>query len=221
MDESQAMEDQLAAMFAARTGLSPERIKEFARQSNLDLGMFNQRRSRSDLLKRHERSRTKIISMMMSSNTMFSLQSSMHDTKPVAEFPITPDLSACTPIYVSSLKAGNTYRGRLLRGTLVVQPVVMQGVQTLLEDEKGDLVSVSIYNALPAGIPQDLQSKWAAAQRTFAQGRRLAILEPFYKLAGDGSHVVRVDNPREVVWLDAADPTDADSWRAEGGCYYC
>ena len=216
MDESQARADHFAVNIAARTGLSPERTKQFALESNIDLGWINERRSRSDLLERHERGR----SFTMGPDT-FTLNFGMHETKPAAEFPITPDLSACTPIYVSSLKAGNTYRGRLLRGTLVVQPFVMEGVQTLLEDEKGDLVSVSIYNALPAGIPQDLQSKWAAAQRTFAQGRRLAILEPFYKLAGDGSHVVRVDNPREVVWLDAADPTDADSWRAEGGCYYC
>lgn len=44
----------------------------------------------------------------------------------------------------------------------------------------------------------------------------MAVLEPFYKVVTDGSLGVRVDNPREVVWLDDIGPSDVDGWRAEG-----
>lgn len=220
MTESQARAEHLAEMFAAMTGLPPERVEQFTRKSNIDLGGIGQPRSRDELLERHERSRKEIISMMTSDAQTFSLNLGTYKTKSAADFPSPPALIACTPIHVHSLKAGNTYRGRLLRGTLAVQPIFVQSVQTLLEDEKGGLVCVSFYNALPRGTPQNIQSRWAAAQRIFAQGRRLAILEPFFKLAGDGSFMVRVDNPREVVWLDAVGPADADGWRAEGACYH-
>ena len=66
------------------------------------------------------------------------------------------------------------------------------------------------------GNPEDRQRQWAAGQRKFPAGRRMAVLEPFYKVATDGSLGVRVDNPREVVWLDDLGPSDADGCRAEG-----
>lgn len=50
---------------------------------------------------------------------------------------------------MSALEPGNAHCRRVLRGTLKVEPLVLSALHTLLEDERGDLVLVSIYNALP------------------------------------------------------------------------
>lgn len=36
------------------------------------------------------------------------------------------------------------------------------------------------------------------AQQLFPKGQAVAIIEPFYKVATDGTLIVRVDNPSEV-----------------------
>ena len=67
-----------------------------------------------------------------------------HDTKPAADFPTPPPLTALTPIAVASLTPGTTHRGRILRGTLAADAYAFNAVQTLLEDEHGGIVKVYI-----------------------------------------------------------------------------
>lgn len=204
------LREQLAAMMAAMPG-GPETME----QCGFDFERFGRPRSREELLADHALSRKKLAPPNYSQTAISWTHH--NDVKPVADFPHPPSVHDCTPVHVHSLKPQNTHRGRLLRGTLATQPVVIVGVQTLLEDELGNLVNVSFYNALP-GVPQDRTSQWYAAERLFSRGRRIAILEPYFKLAADGTFLVRVDNPRELLWLDALGPSDADGWRAEGVC---
>lgn len=56
-------------------------------------------------------------------------------------------------------------------------------------------LQVSLYNMIPGG---SWLERLNSASRMFPKGRHLAIIEPFYKVMGDGLHGVRVDNPAEV-----------------------
>lgn len=44
-----------------------------------------------------------------------------------------------------------------------------------------------------------LQDAKAYVEHKFPQGTRLTIIEPFYKIAGDGYFSVRVDDPADVI----------------------
>ena len=205
-------ENELCAMMAALSaGLPPELVEHFAERSGFNSEVSGRPLGREELLARHDASRKAHMPSPPEANTTHVHWACDHSTdyKPAAEFSGPPSISDCTPIHVRSLEVHSPHRRRLLRGTLAVEPFVLSGVHTLLEDELGDLVSVSFYNALP-GIPQERRSQFAAAQHVFARGRRLAILEPYYKVGeADSTFLVRVDNPREVVWLDGLGPSPA------------
>jgi hypothetical protein len=44
----------------------------------------------------------------------------------------------------------------------------------------------------------NLSRAFTLAQQLFRKGQAVAIIEPFYKVATDGTLIVRVDNPSEV-----------------------
>ncbi|KAH9311047.1 hypothetical protein KI387_026082 [Taxus chinensis] len=88
-------------------------------------------------------------------------------------------------IRVRDLRVGRTHRGRVLYGTLCVNPFKISGVMTLLEDDHGFAVRVAIYNVAQA----------ASLSCIYPQGAKVAIKEPYFKRALDGSLAVRVENP--------------------------
>jgi hypothetical protein len=55
------------------------------------------------------------------------------------------DLDVVTPVHARTLSIGTTHTGRVLRGTLVVDPMQATSLQSVLEDELGDVVKVSQY----------------------------------------------------------------------------
>lgn len=59
-------------------------------------------------------------------------------------------------------------------------------------------MQVFVYNHPGVEAGPSFRHKLTAAQKVFARGSAVAILEPFYKLMADGTHGVRVDNPTEV-----------------------
>jgi hypothetical protein len=62
-------------------------------------------------------------------------------------------------------------RGCILKGSLVCGPLVMAGTTWIFEDAMGGAARVSLYNG---------------AGRGFLLGSKIAIVEPFYKIAADG-----------------------------------
>ena len=79
---------------------------------------------------------------------------------------------------------------------------------------------VSVYNLIPPD--EDYTKMPRAADETFRVGRRLQILEPFYKVQLDGTLGIRVDNPAELVWGEpgaSLGPADAAGLQAEGNAH--
>lgn len=50
---------------------------------------------------------------------------------------------SCSSILIRDLVVGSTHRRRVLKGRTVTEAIKMQSVQTVLEDEAGDVVTVS------------------------------------------------------------------------------
>jgi hypothetical protein len=84
-------------------------------------------------------------SQMFGMGGQYMLQTTSNtDVKPVSNGSTStlPAPSKCTVVPAKSLQCSTTHRGQVLRGTLVVQPLVYSAVQTILQDEHGDLVKV-------------------------------------------------------------------------------
>lgn len=59
---------------------------------------------------------------------------------------------------------------------------------TLIDDVNGDLSALAVYN-----LDGD-------ANHLLYNGRKIAVIEPFYKLRADGTPGIRVDNPDEIFY---------------------
>lgn len=66
----------------------------------------------------------------------------------------------------------------------------MVAVATLLEDSNRDLIPVQIYNVPRVHNLRD-------AQGFLPKGKRVAVVEPYFKVRSDGTLGIRVDNPEE------------------------
>jgi hypothetical protein len=58
------------------------------------------------------------------------------------QLPPVADLLQYLPVPIRSLQLGRTHKQRILRGTLIVQPIAMRAVATVLEDVNGDAIPV-------------------------------------------------------------------------------
>ena len=78
----------------------------------------------------------------------------------VAEEP-SASLQGLRPIRLTDLNVDQTHRGRVLFGTLCVDPFKISGAMTVLEDDQGLAVRVVIYN-VPASesTPAALRAKY-------------------------------------------------------------
>jgi len=135
-------------------------------------------------------------------------QENEHDCKDLimstgsARLPALPrsggrDWAALQAIPIGELPMFETAVGRVLAGTLIVEPMTALGVTTILEDDWGDIVKLGLYNALPGGVTGG--EAWALAAKVFPKGLRLRIAEPYAKIFADGSRGVRVDDPADLL----------------------
>jgi hypothetical protein len=108
--------------------------------------------------------------------------------------------SRLAAVPVAALRVGETHAGRVLRGRLLVPPLLLTSVFTLLEDDAGDVVKLSLYNAVPPSGSGARRA--AAAQRVLPRGAVVEVVEPFFKQFADGTYGVRIDDPRQLSILD-------------------
>jgi hypothetical protein len=275
---------------------------------------------REDIIASHEQGVHRVQAMSDKCNGGGIQASHCSVVKPQTKFPTPAGLAKCTPVLIQSLHVGTTHRGRMLRGTLVVDPFVMTAIHTVLEDAQGHAVKVGastkpqptlvwirgdasavhirvhlpklsvgpvltfssqpalvmlplqrvsravlcahqcrsfthsaatasgvwmhvwpttthahdwdqiavapacvvlqvcVYNMLPEGL--SMAQQMAAAKRLLPRGKKVGVIEPFFKRMVDGALGVRVDNPLEVRCSGggAALPVSrgwVDAWRAD------
>jgi hypothetical protein len=99
-------------------------------------------------------------------------------------------LADCAPLLVEHMSTGMTHRKCVLVGEVASAGIFTGGIYFLLEDPLGGMVKIGVY-----GIPGACARLAASA---FCRGRRVAIVDPFFKVGADGAAFVRVDEPSEV-----------------------
>ena len=128
--------------------------------------------------------------------------------KPRDAFPVPPAIENLSPIRVADLALGTTHRGRVLRGRLITplhKPYfASQSAMTVLEDDLGAVVKLAVYNCAESEL------------RFLTEGSILAVKEPYYKVASDGTFMVRVDNPLEIAKLQRLGSQTSSELRDEG-----
>ncbi|EAQ86054.1 hypothetical protein CHGG_07307 [Chaetomium globosum CBS 148.51] len=77
----------------------------------------------------------------------------------------------------------------------------MPAVMAVVEDEKGDILQLLLYNQADDGEP------------FVREGTVMILKEPFLKTMSDGSHGLRVDHLSDVVFLPANDKRIPVAWR--------
>ena len=102
------------------------------------------------------------------------------------------ELRSCC-IHELTASIGRFAIGRILYGTLSTRPARIVSLMTILEDDQGAAVMIALYN-----IPATTTRRW---REFFPKGLRLGIKEPFLKRFADGTIGVRVDDPKDVVYL--------------------
>jgi tetratricopeptide (TPR) repeat protein len=107
----------------------------------------------------------------------------------------------------------------VLRGKLIRPAFALRAAFTLLEDAAGDLVRVTVYNAMPGGLA--VGRLQLAAQQLLPEGATVAVVEPFFKVFADGTLGVRIDDPRDLLRTEGdAAPRSALELKEQGNAFF-
>lgn len=112
----------------------------------------------------------------------------------------TANLNDLKEVQIKDLSVGQVHHAKVLFGRVVARTLYMNSVQTIIEDQNGNVANIALYNAPGVHCLQD-------AQQYLPVGREFAVKEPFYKLRADGTKGIRVDNIEDIV-LDVMTPQD-------------
>ena len=125
-----------------------------------------------------------------------------HNVKPSNKTNVSIGSSA--PLVVSNLTLDSTHRLRHLPGKVAVADSFrrIQHMYMLLEDVKGDLVQVCVYNT----------------SRIYKQGDSIAILEPYFKTAADMMPIIRIEDTSDIVSWKA--PVCSLQWKEVGDTFF-
>eukprot|EP01119_Soliformovum_irregulare_P010811 TRINITY_DN2665_c0_g1_i5.p1 TRINITY_DN2665_c0_g1~~TRINITY_DN2665_c0_g1_i5.p1 ORF type:complete len:1055 (+),score=152.45 TRINITY_DN2665_c0_g1_i5:86-3250(+) len=86
------------------------------------------------------------------------------------------------------------YEGRVLKGILFGNPLLMTSIQLFIEDDHGDMLDIAFYDH--KFTPKNMKQI-----REYYYGKKIAIVNPFHRLSVDGSRRIRVDDAMSVVFL--------------------
>merc|ERR1719383_739469 len=135
--------------------------------------------------------------------------------KPTSDV-IPENHASLLPTSLQAMQPNTTHRGRVLRGTLVAEATPSTGILSVLEDAHGAAVRVGLYNWPGYERAESVPQRLAIAASVFPRGRHVAIAEPFLKVAQDGNLFVRIDDPRDLAFLDSPGPVTWREWEEEG-----
>jgi len=103
------------------------------------------------------------------------------------------DVARLQPINIDQLDKGVINKGKILWVTSVEPCYRISGLTLLVQDQKGRLANLGLYNVIKAHATS------SDAQALFPVGTRLGIKEPYYKLQNSGHFGLRSDNPCNLI----------------------
>lgn len=118
--------------------------------------------------------------------------------------PSTVSLHELTPIYIKDLRLGIHHRGHYLLVRSVTGPDRMTAIMAIVEDEKGDVVLLQLY--------QQPNENVRPASSIITNGDVFIVKEPFFKITGDGGYGLRIDHVSDLVPIDARHKLWSKQW---------
>lgn len=105
--------------------------------------------------------------------------------------PSTTALADLETIDISMLRLETHHRGKVLVVSTFVEATRPQSFQSAVEDVRGAVDRIALYNENPDLHPSQVLPK----------GAFFAIKEPYYKTTADGGYIIRVDHPSDLIKL--------------------
>ncbi|KAL6043620.1 STIP1 y and U box-containing protein 1 [Balamuthia mandrillaris] len=133
-------------------------------------------------------------SEMKAQSSMYSLRASvaapfMHKTNSDGR----TALKDKKPIPLRCMTLNNVHEGKVFYCRTIEDACRATALISIVEDQEGQVTRLALYNyAMQTAVPEAV----------LPRGTRLALLDPFYKMAMDGQPVLRCDNPAAVVVFD-------------------
>lgn len=194
----------------------PDECKELWERSEKETGEIPGREpSRDELLKQHER------------HLQFLKSGPLPPRTFVLPFPYPPSPVAvlnATWIQITDLKIGSRKPEEFLLVRSIVDPYVYSSSITVVEDERGGVARLTVYN---------LEDLWI--DPVITKEAVIAIKQPCWSPVSNGGYHIRVDHPSDLVLLDPTSklvpliwkPTEkvemartAEEWKTEGSLMF-
>jgi len=115
-------------------------------------------------------------------------------------------LSKLKPILLSQMEftSDKVYKGHVLKAKIIEIPFRISSIASIIEDEEGNIERLCVYNFMTTDRIQDIR-------KIFYVGVKINIINPYHRMAMDGGAVIRVDDPKSIVFEKDSKPV----------CYYC
>lgn len=124
---------------------------------------------------------------------------------PPAYPPCIADVAELRRVAIGDLQLETHHRGTYLLLRSITPPSRMTAVMALMEDEKGDVILLQLYQQ------EDEDTRKAAD--IVNVGTILLVKEPYFKVMGDGEYGLRVDHLSDVIYVDKYDTRIPEEWR--------
>ena len=172
------------------------------------LGMWATKKSKEEILFTHN-----LVMLQTKIKLKNCIASHITDAAVIKEtLSNTVDFSKLSKVPLSSLQLFDTAIGKFIEGEIFTSPVVFVGATVLIEDEFGDHMQLTLYNAIPTNHPKKLE----LAGAKFPVGSKIRVAEPFYKIFQDGNRGVRVESLTEIQVFNDGQFLDMAAVRAKG-----
>lgn len=119
----------------------------------------------------------------------------------------TLPLVKLSKVYVNSLKWCEEIKGSILVVRTLAEPCYVEGALcAVIEDEKGNVHNLRVYNVLTPGKDERSILPLCIV---------LGVKEPYCEAATEATSGVRVDHPSDLVYLSEGDIHFPDIWRSK------
>lgn len=113
---------------------------------------------------------------------------------PPPYLPSTVSYNELMPTYIRDMRLGTHHRGTYLLIRAVTPPNRMTAITAIVEDEKGDAITLQLY--------QQPDAKTQPTSSVITEGNSFLIKEPFFKVMAGGEYGLRVDHVSDLVRID-------------------
>ena len=96
-------------------------------------------------------------------------------------------------IFIKDLKPKEVSKNSIIWLKTIVEPLIQNALSVIVEDKKGEVIQLAIYNQVP------VETKYWDLKKQFPVGMMIGIKQPYLRLNLAGELNIRNDNPENVI----------------------